>query len=230
MYRFLTWAVGVIAAATVIGAIGYDLTTERVARAYAATAPAPVRPAGEISNDGVERLVVIPLLPVEAARTPIRTVSTGPTADPTREEMGSAMRLTGAVPPAVDDVSGAAAVDIPAHVIRKLAGGIAWITIWARADRDKPASTFAMALSVDGGFNGWHRFPLVASTYESYGFGVPVPADAAGKSLRVLILPDADNKGDAISVTHLIIDRVLKPGEPEPPTDTAPVAAPTTLP
>ncbi|RJF94663.1 hypothetical protein D3874_02225 [Oleomonas cavernae] len=226
MYRFLTWAVGVIAAATVIGAIGYDLSTERIARAYAASAPVSVRPAGEISNDGVERLVVIPLLPVEAARTPIHTVSGGPLAEPSREEMGYAMRLVGAVPPPGDEVSAAAMVEIPPNIVRRLAGGIAWITVWARADRARPATTFAMSLSIDGGFKGWHRFPLVASSYESYGFGVPVPADAVGKAVRVLILPDTDGKGAAISVSHLIVDRVLKPGEPEPPTESSPAAAP----
>lgn len=230
MYGFLTWAVGVIAAATVVGAIGYDLTTERVARAHAAATPAVVRPAGEISNDGVERLVVIPLLPVEASRTPIRIAAGGPVAEPMREEMGYAMRLTGAADKALDDPTGAATVEVPAHVVRRLAGGIAWITVWARSDREKPATSFAMSLSVDGQFAGWHRFPLVASTYESYGFGVPVPPDAAGKTLQVMILPDSEGKGAAISVSHLIIDRVLRPGEPEPATEAPPATVPTTLP
>lgn len=230
MYRLLTWAVGVLALATVLGAIGYDLTTERIAQAHAAMAPAPSRPAGEISNEGVERLVVIPLQPGNDDRRPIRSADGGPGIERMREEMGSAVRLIAVRVSSDKSADGAAYVDIPPAVARKLTGGLARITLWTRADRKQPSTEFGMALSVDGSFSGWLRFPTGTATYESYSFVVPVPASAAGKPLRVLIAPDTKGGTGAISASHLIVDRILKPGEPEPSTEGAPVTPPTTVP
>lgn len=216
MYRLLTWAVGVLALATVLGAIGYDLTTERIAQAHAAVTPSPTRPAGEISNEGVERLVVMPLQPGSDARRPIRSPEGGPLIERMREEMGAAVRLTATLRSSDAGPEGAAIVDIPPAIARKLTGGLARITLWTRADRKQPAPEFGIALSVDGSFPGWVRFPIGTATYESYSFVVPVPANAAGKPMRVLIAPDTKDGGGAISASHLIIDRILKPGEPEP--------------
>ncbi|PWR21189.1 hypothetical protein DKG74_14375 [Zavarzinia aquatilis] len=207
-----------------LGAIGYDLTTERIAQAHAAVAPAPSRPAGEVSNEGVERLVVIPLQPGNDARRPIRSSDGGPGIERMREEMGSAVRLIALAPSTDKGPEGAAYVDIPPAVARKLAGGLARITLWTRADRKQPSAEFGMALSVDGSFPGWLRFPTGPATYESYSFVVPVPASAAGKPLRVLIAPDTKGGNGAISASHMIVDRILKPGEPEPSTEGAPVS------
>ncbi|MCW0183449.1 hypothetical protein [Zavarzinia sp.] len=226
MYRLLTWAVGVLALATVLGAIGYDLTTERIAQAHAAMAPSPTRPAGEISNEGVERLVVMPLQPGSDARRPIRSPDGGPTIERMREEMGAAVRLTASLRSTDQGPEGAAIIDIPPTIAHKLTGGLARITLWARADRKQPADEFGVALSVDGQFTGWVRFPVGTATYESYSFVVPVPPSAAGKPLQVLIAPDTKGSTGAISASHLIIDRILKPGEPEPPIDAPPVAEP----
>lgn len=217
MYRYLTWAVGILALVPVIGAIGYDLTTERLALAHAISAREEVvRPAGEVSNEGVERIVVIPLQPAAADRRPVQVNASGPVVEATRQEMGSAVHLQGAPQVFTESAAGSAWVELSPAVAGKLVGRTARITLWARADRQNPAREFAMALTIDGGPAAWTRFAINPTAYESYAFNVPVPAEAAGKVLRVMIMPDADQKGAAISASHLIVDRVLRPGEADP--------------
>ncbi|PWR18016.1 hypothetical protein [Zavarzinia compransoris] len=219
MYRYLTWAVGILALAPVVGAIGYDLTIERLALAHAVTArEETVRPAGEVSNEGVERIVVMPLQPAEADRRTVQVNASGPVVAATRQEMGSAVHLQGAPEVFTESAAGSAWVELSPAVAAKLAGRMARITLWARADRQNPSREFAMALTIDGGPAEWTRFTTNTVAYESYAFNVPVPADAAGRTLRVMIMPDMDQKGAAIAASHLIIDRVLRPGEADPAT------------
>ncbi|MFA5121331.1 hypothetical protein [Zavarzinia sp.] len=222
MYRFFTWAVGVLALATVLGAVGYDLSTEHVAAAHATTAgSASVRPAGEISNEGVERLLVIPLQPNDPGRRPVHANESGPAIVPVREELGAAVSLRGPAQVYSEGAASGAWVELPPEVVNRLAGGLARITVWARADRNSPSKEFAMALSIDGGFGGWVRFPLSAANYESYNFMAPVPESARGKTVRVLIAPDTSGGSHALSASHLIVDRILRPSE----TATEPVPA-----
>lgn len=219
MYRLLTWAVGVLALATVLGAIGYDMTMERIAQAHAAATvdqEAPARPAGEISNEGVERLVVIPLQPASDASRPLHDGPDGPVLERTRQELGSAVKLTAVKPAGDGGTAGAAYVDVPAPVARALAGGLARITLWARADRDDPTDEFALALTEGERFSGWLRFAVGTVNYESFSFVLPIAADGGDKPLRVWIAPDSRSGHGALSASHVIIDRILKPGEPEP--------------
>lgn len=205
MYRFLTWAVGVLALTTVAGAIGYDLTTEHMAMAHAAPArSADARPLGADGNDQVDRLAVIALQPADAAPRVTVDGEGAPLVEVLHEEMGAALRLTARG-------AGAVAVALPADIGQALAGENVRIVVWARADRQNPAKRFALALSVDERPASWTRFEAGQGDFESYSIIVPVPAGADAGRLRVMIEPDADGADGAITVSHVIVDRLLGP-------------------
>ncbi|MCF4167102.1 hypothetical protein L2U69_15730 [Zavarzinia compransoris] len=212
MYRFLTWAVGVLALATVLGAIGYDMTAERMATAQAAEVRAvPDRTAPAVTAGRIERLTVLPLQPAGGDTRVVLAPRTALALAPVQEEMGTAVRLTGTRQATVADDStdtDAAWIAVPPAVGAELTGHIARFTVWARADRQNPARRFALALSVDGKAGQWTRFEAGSGNYESYTVIVPVPAGGDPAKLRVLIDPDVDGEGGAVSLSHLIVDRL----------------------
>lgn len=216
MYRYLTWAVGVLALATVLGAIGYDMTAERMATAQAAEVRAAPEPATATVTAGrIERLSVLALQPADGDTRVQLAPGSALALLPVHEEMGTAVRLTGTREArAADDSTDtdAAWIAVPPMIGAELTGKVARFTVWARSDRQKPARRFALALSVDGKAGQWTRFEAGEGDYESYTVIVPVPTGADASKLRVLIDPDVDGTGGAVSFSHLIVDRLQATG------------------